>query len=161
MRLSKASAKPLSLIPPLCVRAGLAIPTEPDKESLKLERILFSHNVFDPRTSRGADNNRSFFTSSQGYDIDLDPETGIVKVSYPENGRHCCIHASHAQEWREYDAAGPTAYSLVKPKYEAVKTAEGAYKMVKLEEPVVEVEAASADPIAIPPRKRGRPRKAV
>lgn len=123
---------------------------------MKLQQILFKEVVFDPKTSRGADNSRSFYHVNDKYDIDLDPASGIVKVSC-DNGRHNCVHISNAKEWRELSDL-PMVLTPAAPKFEMVKTAEGAFVMqpVKKSEPEV---VETADDVAIPPRKRGRPKK--
>jgi hypothetical protein len=143
---------------------------------LKLERIQFKQNVFDPKSSKGADNVRTFFKADQGYDIDLDAPTGLVRVAC--NGRSLVIHISNAWDCRELltpegDAAA-SAGAPVLPKFTHVKTAEGAYKVVPIAPPAVpsEPEPDEAAPpssseamdeeepqVQIPPRRKRRPTK--
>lgn len=121
-----------------------------------LERVQFKANKFDPKTSRGADNVRSFYKADQGYVIEFDPDAQLVRVSC--NGRHNVVPLAEVLEMRESDdgAAGALP-ALLAPKTVAVKLAEGAY--------AIRPKAAVAEPeeAPLPPRKRGpgRPPKAA
>lgn len=132
------------------------VPT--DKETVKLERIQFKQNVFDPNT-KGADNSKTFFKAGtpEGYDIELDVATGIVRVSCKRTGKHACTHISNANDFRELaDGAVSASGAPSAPKFEAVKVAEGSFQVRKVDPPVP---VDDSDEMVIPPRKRGRPRK--
>lgn len=143
----------------LLVRAGPApntdkrVPT--DKETVKLERILFKQNVFDPK-SKGADNVRTFFRAGADYDIELDTTTGLVRIS--SGTKHVLVHVSNAWDFREIGfAVAPVATPPTK--FEAVKLAEGSFALRPVAPPPPPAPPAEEDEVPLPPRKRGRPRK--